>query len=156
MGNSGSGKSTLARILARETGAAVTSLDEVAFVEGARRRPLAESIALAQKGFAAHENVVLEGCYADIIAGLLEDGDELIFLNPGVEACVAHCRARPWEPDKYATAAAQDANLEMLIGWVRSYAEREDEYGLAAHRAVFDAFPGSKMEFTHPEAYSSD
>ena len=25
-------------------------------------------------------------------------GTALLFLNPGMETCVAHCRARPWEP----------------------------------------------------------
>lgn len=51
---------------------------------------------------------------------------ELIFLNPGVEACVRHCRARPWESHKYPTRDAQDANLAMLIDWVRSYPSRDD------------------------------
>ena len=69
-----------------------------------------------------------------------------MFLNPGVDTCVAHCRARPWEPHKYATPEAQDANLAMLIGWVRSYATRDDTCSLAAHQALYRSFPGRKRE----------
>ena len=34
-----------------------------------------------------------------------------------------HCRARPWEPGKYATKADQDAKLPLLLDWVRAYSE---------------------------------
>lgn len=156
MGNSGSGKSTLARRLAHLSGAAIMSLDEVAFAAGAERRPLEESAALAREFMRAHVDWVIEGCYADIIGHLLDECDGLIFLNLGVETCVAHCEARPFEPDKYETAEAQDANLEMLIGWVRSYAERLDEYGLKAHREVFDGFAGIKREYTAADQYRGE
>jgi aminoglycoside phosphotransferase len=72
-----------------------------------------------------------------------------VFLNPGVEACVANARLRPWEPHKYASKAAQDANLEMLIAWIRDYAM------LPAHRATFDAFAGEKIELTSREAIAA-
>ena len=61
---------------------------------------------------------MIEGCYGDLIAAVLPRTTRLVFLNPGVDACIANCRARPWEPHKYASKEAQDANLAMLIGWV--------------------------------------
>jgi len=155
LGNAGSGKSTLAaRLVAREP-AALLALDAVAFVDGsAERRPVADSVADALAFVRAHPSWIVEGCYADLLAPLLPHCDELIFLDPGVEACVAHCRARPWEPDKYASPEEQDRNLALLLDWVRSYETRTDEYGRAAHRALFDGFDGTKRVFTDPAEYA--
>ena len=96
LGNAGAGKSTLARKLMEKQAATRLSLDEVAFGEGTVRRPLQESIDEVKHFIANHENWIIEGCYGDIIEPILAACEELIFLNPGVEACVAHCRARPW------------------------------------------------------------
>jgi hypothetical protein len=95
---------------------------------------------------------VIEGCYGDVVAAAAPHCTELRFLNPGVEACVANCRRRPWEPSKFPTQEAQDAMLAALIDWVRQYEVRDDEYGLARHRAVFDAFVGIKREYGEPGA----
>ena len=73
----------------------------------------------------------------------------------GVNACVAHCRSRPWEPEKFGSREEQDAHLANLIDWVRSYETRQDGYGLAKHRALYQAFPGKKREFRHPAHYES-
>ncbi len=157
LGNAGAGKSSLARQLLTQEPAACLSLDDVAFQTGtAERRPLADSIAAARHFIAEHDSWIIEGCYADIIEALLPDCDELIFLNPGVASCVAHCRARPWEPDKFSSPAAQDAGLEFLLEWVRSYTTRDDEYGFARHRALFDGFAGSKREYTDAKAYGAE
>ncbi|MBH8581652.1 shikimate kinase [Bisbaumannia pacifica] len=155
LGNAGSGKSTLAKRLLDRQPAAWLSLDRVAFREGAERRPLAESVAEVRRFIDAHGQWIIEGCYADIIEPILPACEELIFLNPGVEACVAHCRSRPWEPEKFATREAQDAHLEALIAWVRAYETRDDEHGLRRHRALFDGFPGRKMELDDPSQYAS-
>ncbi len=153
LGNAGAGKSTLAKKLLARQPAARLSLDQVAFAGGTERRPIEESIADAKRFIAENESWIIEGCYADIIEPILEDCEELIFLNPGVETCVAHCRARPWEPEKFDTPAEQNQHLQMLIAWVRSYETRDDEYGLRRHRALFDSFPGRKREFNHPGQY---
>lgn len=153
LGNAGAGKSTLAKKLLARQPAARLSLDQVAFAGGTERRPIEESIADAKRFIAENESWIIEGCYADIIEPILEDCEELIFLNPGVETCVAHCRARPWEPEKFDTPAEQNQHLQMLIAWVRSYETRDDEYGLRRHRALFDSFPGRKRELNHPGQY---
>ena len=153
LGNAGAGKSTLAKKLMGENLIPRLSLDEVAFAGSAERRPLADSIADVKRFIAANPCWLIEGCYADIIEPMLPECDELIFLNPGVDACTAHCRGRPWEPEKFASAAEQDAHLENLIAWVATYETREDEYGLKRHRALFDTFRGKKQEYRRPEAY---
>ncbi|NBD17713.1 MAG: shikimate kinase [Cyanobacteria bacterium] len=122
-------------------------------MKGADRRPLAESIAEAKTFIETNESWLIEGCYADILEPLLPYCKKLIFLNPGVESCVSHCKARPWEPEKFESKEAQDKNLENLIQWVRSYNIRDDEYGLKRHRALYDAFSGEKYEFNHPSDY---
>lgn len=156
MGNAGSGKSTLAQRLASESPAARLSLDEVAFEAGtATRRPLDQSTEDVRQFIAANNNWIIEGCYADIINAILDQCDTLIFLNPGTDTCVAHCRARPWEPDKFSSKQEQDAHLENLIAWVRDYETRTDEYGLYQHRALFDAFTGAKLELKEPSAYET-
>lgn len=72
----------------------------------------------------------------------------MYFLNVGIDACVSNCRSRLWEPDKYESKAAQDGNLEMLIKWVREYERRDDDCSLQFHRQIFEAFEGTKYEFT--------
>jgi len=99
---------------------------------------------------------VIEGCYSDLVEAALPHCTELRFLNPGVEVCVEHCLRRPWEPEKFATEAEQNANLENLIQWVREYETRDDEYGLKRHRRVFDAFLGAKREYRSVEDYSTE
>lgn len=155
LGNAGAGKSTLARKLIARHPVARLSLDEVAFQGGTERRPLQDSIDDVKRWIADHESWIIEGCYADIIEPVLAFCDELIFLNPGVEACIAHCRSRPWEPEKFSSREEQDENLDNLIQWVRSYETRSDEYGLSRHRALYESFLGKKREFNHPREYES-
>lgn len=156
LGNAGAGKSTLTRALLANEDAAVLSLDEIAF-EGktANRRPIESSVASVQAFIDSNVSWVIEGCYADILEPILSNCDQLIFLNPGVEACVAHCNSRPFEPSKFESAEAQNANLQNLIDWVRRYESRQDEYGLARHRSLFDGFSGDKREFTNPADYAA-
>ena len=155
LGNSGSGKSTLAQSLSSESSVACLPLDDVAFVAGAERRPIADSVAAVADFIRAHKTWVIEGCYADIITPVLPQCERLVFLNPGTDTCIAHCHARPWEPDKFATSALQDEHLQALLDWVRLYDSRTDEYGLAAHRLLFDAHQGNKLELTDPAEYEA-
>ncbi|GJM22954.1 MAG: hypothetical protein DHS20C15_28690 [Planctomycetota bacterium] len=156
LGNAGAGKSTLARELAQQHAQpdgrplAILCLDAIAFDGSTERRPLAESLALLDDFRAAHAGWVIEGCYADLAEALAPHAHELHFVDPGVEVCVAHCRARPWEPDKFATREAQDAVLDTLIAWVREYPHRNDEYGLRAHERVVAAFEGRVLRHGAP------
>ncbi len=156
-GNSGSGKSTLAARLARESGFATLDLDTIAWenVIPPRRRPPADSLPELASFMGGHGNWIVEGCYADLAAAAVTRCSQLIFLNPGADACIANCRARPWEPHKYPSREAQNANLEMLIGWIRDYETRRDEFSLRAHRRLFDGFTGDKLEFRSPAAITT-
>jgi adenylate kinase family enzyme len=155
LGNAGTGKSTLAKKLIAKQLAARLSLDEVAFQGGTDRRPLQDSVDDVMRWIADRESWIIEGCYADIVELILAYCDELIFLNPGVDACIAHCRSRPWEPEQFSSHQEQDENLDNLIQWVRSYEQRDDEYGLCRHRALYESFDGMKREFNHPSEYES-
>lgn len=146
LGNAGSGKSTLAKALQRE-GAAHLALDAIAWNAGVERRPFAESIRALIDFIDAHDSWVIEGCYGELVRAALPHCDELRFLNPGVEACLANCRSRPWEPDKYASKSDQDAALTALLEWTAAYETRDDEFGLSYHRELFDAFTGAKQEY---------
>jgi len=149
IGNSGCGKTTLAGALAREHRLPVLDLDSVAWLpeQIAVPRPEAEALSAVRDFCSAHADWVVEGCYANLIAAALAFEPVLLFLNPGVEACLEHCRRRPHEPHKYATQAEQDARLEFLLQWVRDYPQREDAMSLHAHRACFEAYAGPKREF---------
>lgn len=118
-------------------GQAVLSLDAVTWNKDQTRRSLPGTLAAFEDFRADHPEWIIEGCYADVIEALAPHGDELIFLNPGVEVCLAHANARPWEPDKWATAAEQIAFLRDLREWIATYPTRDDEFGLAAHRRDF-------------------
>jgi adenylate kinase family enzyme len=154
VGNSGSGKSTLAGRLASDEGLAHLDLDTLAWepVTPPRRRAIADSAREIEAFRVRNRRWVVEGCYADLVGLVVPSCTRLVFLNPGVDACIANARARPWEPHKYATKEAQDANLDMLVGWIRDYATRSDEFSLAAHRALFDGFTGDKVELASREA----
>jgi adenylate kinase family enzyme len=146
-GNSGSGKSTMARQLSHELNIPHLDLDQLAWISPGVRRPTSESAEAIQLFAAEHPRWVAEGCYADLLEVLLPHATELRFLNPGIEACVANCRARPWEPDKYSSKEEQDARLEFLIQWVRDYEVRRDEYSLYRHRRLLEQFRGKKREY---------
>jgi adenylate kinase family enzyme len=156
VGNSGSGKSTLAGRLA-SSGLAHLDLDTLAWepVTPPRRRPVAASARELDAFLERNLRWIVEGCYADLLALVTPRCTRLVFLNPGVDACIANARARPWEPHKYATKEAQDANLDMLIGWIRDYAVRSDEFSFAAHRALYDGFAGDKIELASREAIAA-
>ncbi|MEY3299411.1 MAG: hypothetical protein RLZZ597_2671 [Cyanobacteriota bacterium] len=154
LGNAGAGKSTLARKLVTQQDAARLSLDEVAFQGGVERRPIEDSVSDVMRFITENKHWIIEGCYADIIEPIMDYCDELIFLNPGVEICIAHCRARPWEPEKFSSAQEQDENLNNLIAWVQSYETRSDEYGLRRHRALYESFRGAKRELIDPSWYN--
>jgi adenylate kinase family enzyme len=157
LGSSGSGKSTLAARLARAYGLAHLDLDRLAWEPEPppRRRPLEDSKRDIVAFMDANPRWVIEGCYADLLETTLLRCTELFFLNPGVEACVVNARLRPWESHKYPSKEAQDANLEMLIDWIRSYTTRTDTFSLASHRALFDAFAGPKRELTSRETVAA-
>ena len=151
MGNAGAGKTTMARqlIAAAAWPVAELSLDAIAWGDNVQRLPLEESLAKLAAVVREHERWVIEGCYSDLIEAALPHCTELRFLNPGIDVCVAHCRSRPWEPEKFESAEKQQQMLDSLIDWVRAYETRDDEYGLQRHRQLFECFAGPKREFTN-------
>lgn len=147
IGNSGSGKSTLAGQLSSQRDVAVLDLDTVAWQTGqtAMARDPIEAGAEVTAFLEGNPRGIVEGCYTALIEVSLQHLPLLLFLDPGVEACIAHCRGRSWEPHKYASADEQDARLEQLLDWVRGYYRREDEMSQAAHQALFDRYAGPKQ-----------
>ena len=146
IGNSGSGKSTLSRQLATAHALPMLDLDTVAWEPGkiaVARDP--DAAARDVQAFCeASESWVVEGCYANLVRAALAYSPTLLFLEPGVEACLENCRSRPWEPHKYESRQVQDQHLEFLLAWVRDYYSRAGELSLAAHRALFDEYRGPK------------
>jgi adenylate kinase family enzyme len=130
------------------------SLDQIAWDEGPKRKPLEVSLRLLSDFIQSNEQWVIEGCYSDLIEAALPHCTELRFLNPGTEVCVAHCHRRPWEPEKFSAPEAQAAMLALLVQWVREYETRDDEYGLKRHRQIFERFQGPKREYTSVDSYT--
>lgn len=149
-GNAGSGKSTYASHLASRLGLNHLDLDVLVWEPG--------KIALARPPSAVEADVthfldhnarwVIEGCYSEWVELASKRCTELLFLNPGESVCLAHCRARPWEPHKYVSPAAQDRMLDFLLGWVSAYYTRDDSCSLLRHEQLFQAFAGAKRELT--------
>ncbi len=154
LGNSGSGKSTYARRAAAEHGLAHLELDGIVFEPHQINvpRPIAAVNADLAAFIAAHDRWVIEGCYADLATLAAAHCTELIFLNPGVAACVANNRARPYEPHKFDSPADQERMLAPLLAWVEAYPTRTTPTGYPAHRAMFEAHPGPKRELTDARA----
>jgi len=146
IGNSGSGKSTLARMLTGDSNTPLLDLDTIVWEPNqiaVPRSPKAMLIDL-ERFCNSSSSWVVEGCYANCIQTTLQYGPELIFLDPGREACLSNCRNRPWEPHKYASKAEQDSKLEFLLRWVADYYEREGDMSHNAHRILFETYPGPK------------
>ena len=89
-----------------------------------------------------------KGCYAELARAALAYSPLLLFLDPGVEACLENCRSRPWEPHKYASKREQDERLAFLLDWVRDYDARDGDLSRAAHERLFGAYDGPKQRVT--------
>ena len=70
--------------------------------------------------------------------------NEIIYINLPVELCIANAKSRPWEPHKYDSKEEQDDNLNMLIGWISRYSERNDTFSEAAHKRLYEQYSGKK------------
>lgn len=152
-GNSGAGKSTLASMLSAEHSLAHLDLDVLAWepVSPPARRSINESGKLISDFINTNQNWVIEGCYSDLLSFALADATKVIFLNLPVEACVENAKSRPWEPHKYASKEAQDANLEMLIDWIKQYESRVDTFSKKAHERLYHQFDGLKVMYSSNE-----
>lgn len=150
MGNSGSGKSSQARQLADSHGLAHLDLDTIYFEPGkiAVQRPMDLVLADLHAFIKQHGAWVIEGCYGDVIEAALPWCSELVFMNPGIAACLANNARRSFEAHKYASKEQQDSMLPFLLEWVGQYEQRVDNCSYACHRRVFDSFAGARREVT--------
>ena len=147
-GNSGSGKSTYARSLATRKGLAHLDLDTLVWEPSkiAVQRSN-ESVAASLQGFIdSHAAWVIEGCYGELVRAASAHCTLLVFLNPGMEACLANNLKRAWEPHKYASLDLQNTMLSQLQEWVADYYQRKDAWSYRVHREIFDSFAGAKLE----------
>ena len=152
-GNSSSGKSTLAKLLCDSEKLAHLDLDTLAWEATVppKRKSLNKSNEKIQEFIKSNDAWVIEGCYADLLEKVLPYSNEIIFMNLPIETCILNAKNRPWEPHKYESKAAQDANIEMLIDWISQYKQRTDTFSEQAHLAIYDAFQGSKMRYVSNE-----
>jgi len=146
IGNSGSGKSTLAKKLCDRKGCSHLDLDTVAWknVIPPERESIAESLVKINAFITDKSDWVIDGGYADLAEAVLDNESILIYLNPGIAACLDNCKKRPWEPHKYSSIEAQNKNLKMLLDWVQNYEFRQDYFSKQSHEALFNDFMGEK------------
>ena len=152
-GNSGSGKSTLAKSLSQSKNLLHLDLDTLAWeaTTPPARKPLDESNKEMLNFIESNDDWVIEGGYADLLERALIFSTEIIFMNLPAQACILNAKNRPWEPHKYESKAAQDANLEMPINWISQYYEREDTFSERSHRALYEAYQGKKTMYVSNE-----
>jgi adenylate kinase family enzyme len=152
-GNSGSGKSTLAKSLCSLEGLAHLDLDTLAWepVMPPVRKSLKDSKREIDGFLGSNSKWVVEGCYSDLIQLVLGDSNEIVFLDLPTELCIANAKMRPWEPHKYDSKEAQDANLNMLLDWISQYDERKDTFSRTAHQAIYDSYKGRKTVYSNNE-----
>ncbi len=149
-GNSGSGKSTLAKKLAQTDNLAHLDLDILAWLptDPPQRAPLPQSKIVIDEFVASHNSWVIEGGYTDLLEIVSNSARKIIFLNLNVEQCVQNAQNRSWEAHKYPSKEAQDNNLEMLLTWIREYAQRTDQFSHQAHMNFYDQYQGEKIMYT--------
>lgn len=156
IGNFGSGKSTLAKKFVVSDSLAHLDLDEITWLPGFfahRRMPLEQSLASVNEFTASNESWVIEGMYVDILENIAPLATELYFMDIPETRCIENGKDRPWEPHKFESKEAQDANLQRLIrsNWIQGYATRDDIYSYKAHQAFFDSFRGKKVIYSSYE-----
>lgn len=152
-GNSASGKSSLAKKLATEHQLAHLDLDTLAWLSTSidnlipQRQSIDVSVAEINAFISQHQAWVIEGCYSDLLAHTLTKCSEVVFMNLPIELCIENAKNRLWEPHKYNSKAAQDANLAMLIDWIAQYNQRTDTFSKSAHQKLYDEFSGNKTQY---------
>jgi adenylate kinase family enzyme len=149
-GNSGSGKSTVAKALAAQHHLKHLDLDSIVWEPGkiaVQREPLSVIASLVEF-INSNRSWVVEGCYGELVEIASTHCTELVFLNPGLAVCQANNMQRPLELHKYGSLGQQNAMLPALQNWVASYYSREDAWSYVAHRRIFDAHIGRKVEHT--------
>ena len=148
-GNSAAGKSTLAQEISLAESLPHFDLDLVAWqaTTPPARKPLLESKQEINDFVSANEDWVIEGCYADLLEIVMPLASDLIFLNLHIETCINNAKNRQWEPHKYESKQAQDANLEMLLDWIAQYDQRKDTFSRSAHQTLFDRYDGEKTMY---------
>ena len=149
-GNSGSGKTTLAGRLAEEHGIPHLDLDTLVWEpeQIAVQRTPGDVFANLDRFLETRDSWVIEGCYGELIEHAASRCTRLIFLNPGVEAL-----PRPQRTSTLGASQVRDAGGpgrdagDALQAWVRDYYDRDGDWSYRAHRAIFDAHPGDKVEY---------
>lgn len=149
-GNSGAGKSTLAKALAKANNLAHLDLDTLAWLpsDPPERKPLQDSAQLIAEFVSRHKRWVIEGCYTDLLECAAPASYEIIYLDLTIEDCIENAKKRPWEPHKYPTKKAQDANLDMLLHWIRDYDVRTDTFSKTAHEHFYENYVNKKRRIT--------
>ena len=145
-GNSASGKSTLAKQLASTENLAHLDLDLLAWqaTTPPTRKPLVESTLAIELFIQQYESWVIEGCYSDLLVIAESAATDIIFMNLPIEDCIVNANDRPWEPHKYESKTAQDANLAMLVEWISQYELRDDTFSKSAHLDFYQNYAGMK------------
>lgn len=116
-----------------------------------QRMPLEQSRLLVDEFVSNNESWVIEGCYTDLLQLIEDRSTEIVFMDLPVEQCIQNAKNRPWEPHKYASKQAQDANLAMLLDWIAQYEQRDDVFSLAAHTGFYDNFSRVKTRLDSNE-----
>src|SRR6476620_11372057 len=129
-GNSGSGKSTYARALAARESLAHLDSDSIVWGFGepgkiAVQRP-DEAVAASLRNFIdSHAAWVIEGCYGKLVRAASAHCTLLVFLNPGIDACLANNLKRPWSHISTLRSTFKTACLiNFKSGWPSIISER--------------------------------
>ena len=125
-------------------------LDTLAWESGVhpKRKSLDESEKEIQNFIDSCDSWVIEGCYADLLEKAMPFSNEIIYMNLSVSMCFLNAEKRPWEPHKYESREAQDANLDMLLDWIAQYEHRKDTFSEQSHLALYRAYSGKKTRYT--------
>ena len=70
-------------------------------------------------------------------------------MNLSVAQCIENAKGREWEPHKYPSKQAQDANLHMLLEWIADYPYRSGFFSQQAHLKLYERFQGDKKMYLH-------
>lgn len=139
IGASGSGKTTMARSLSKRLALDLLELDLVHWADKVGTQRDEDEAKGRVTDFAVRPGWIIEGVYGWLAAPAIPRASTLIWLDLPWSDCREGLAQRgPWRD---ATADEHAAFLE----WAEAYWSRRTSSSFEGHRAIFDAFEGTKL-----------
>lgn len=146
IGNSGSGKTWLATAMSGLVAAPVVHLDNIFWeVGGFDRCRSADEVSSLIAQAKEQDCWIVEGVFGELAQRFLSDAKQLIWLDLEWLVCRNRLIMRGSESKKHLDREQSQDGLRRLVEWAENYRGRTDMCSYQGHKAMFDAFDGTRI-----------